>query len=325
MKRLITICFAIAALLFTVSPTAAQSKAPSLDDSTTQQFSITPYVPESVSGLSANNRNLLTSRLNAMLSRMGVLSQIGESRFILTATLATIDKEVTATAPAQVVCKYEVTMSIGDGMDGTLYASAILKVKGVGQSEDRAVATALKQLSPDNDAVKQMVRKACDRIIEYYNRVGESLMARADALCVDGNYDEAIYLISTIPMGCNHYEKAMQKLASIYQKYADFNCTLLLTDAKAAWAANPTTENAAEVVKKLSGISPNASNYKQVSAFIKEVESATKAEIKEEREAERTEATRSYELQKQQISAARDVAIAYAAQQTTGMKYKTLR
>ena len=288
------------------------------------QFNITPYVPESVTGMSANNRELLLSRLNTVLSRTGMLSQLGESRFVLTATVSVVDKEVVNTSPAQIVCKYELSVGIGDGMDGTLYASALISVKGVGKTEEKALANALKQVSPGNEAIAEMLKKGCGRIIDYYDRNAKALMAKADAMCVDGNFEEAIYLMSTIPMGCGYFDESVKKLSTIYQRYSDFNCSRLLSDASAAWAANPTAENAEAVVEKLSGISPNAANYKQVEAFIKKVQGSVESEIEYERNKERTALERENQLEQQRINASRDVALAYAAS-LSKMEYKILR
>lgn len=290
------------------------------------RIGITPYMPKTIAGLSDNNCRLLEGRLRTMLSRNDVLSDYGDSRFVLTAAVSELEKEVLNTAPTQVVCKYEVSLGIGDGVDGIEFSSTMIELKGVGKNEERALANALKRLSADNKAVVEMIKSASIKIIDYYNAKGMALLAQAETLAATGNYEEALYILLTIPSECNVYTEAIEKAQAIYQKYSDNKCTQLLSEAEAAWAANPTPENAEAVVSKLTGISPDASNYAQVQAFINKVGNAVKSEIEYERKKE--DEAIAYERQKEQqalerrhqmelqaLKAARDVAKAYAENQ----------
>ena len=238
----------------------------------------------------------------------------GESKFDFTVTFESVDITIGHGAQEK------------NGYDGIEFASAMIELKGVGKNEERALANALKRLSADNKAVVEMIKSASIKIIDYYNAKGMALLAQAETLAATGNYEEALYILLTIPSECNVYTEAIEKAQAIYQKYSDNKCTQLLSEAEAAWAANPTPENAEAVVSKLTGISPDASNYAQVQAFINKVGNAVKSEIEYERKKE--DEAIAYERQKEQqalerrhqmelqaLKAARDVAKAYAENQ----------
>ena len=86
--------------------------------------------------------------------------------YIVTCSVNVIDKQLTATVPQNWVVEVEVHFFIGNGVDGTLYASTAMTRKGVGASEEKAYLNAIKAISANDKAFKPFFNKGKQRIIE---------------------------------------------------------------------------------------------------------------------------------------------------------------
>lgn len=96
-----------------------------------------------VSGFGSASKTQLENKLRSVLSSRKLLSKAGDSRFVLAAHLTVLEKEVLGTAPTKIAVRLQVNVAAGDGTTGTCYASNELTVKGVGQTEQAALTSAI--------------------------------------------------------------------------------------------------------------------------------------------------------------------------------------
>ena len=111
------------------------------------------YVPQQVDKMSDAARTMLTNKLSQIVAANGFGGSTMNERFIITANLVTLTKDLTATAPPMTALGLEVTFYIGDGIEGTKFASKSVQVKGVGTNETKAYIEAIKQIKT-NDPLK---------------------------------------------------------------------------------------------------------------------------------------------------------------------------
>ena len=95
--------------------------------------------------------------------------------------VSVIDKQVTGTTPAKWLVEIEAHFYIGNGVDGTLYASTAITRKGVGDSEEKAYLSAVKGISANDRAFKPFFDKGKKRIIEELEAIAAMEAAEADA------------------------------------------------------------------------------------------------------------------------------------------------
>ena len=77
------------------------------------------------------------------------------------------------------------------------------------------------------------------------------------------NYDEAIYLLTSIPEVCTDcYEKCMKLTQTVYKQKIDYEGSQLLKQARIEWMNGQDREAANRVADVMNGISPNSSAYK---------------------------------------------------------------
>lgn len=217
------------ALVFCAAGAMAQS-------SEADKIQVAPYVapncgcpPAATKALDAKLRNVITA--------VG-FGTSNTDRFILTAHVSILTEDVTPTAPPMYAYTLSIDLYIGDGLTGNLFASTQVETKGVGPTKDKAYLQALKALNPRDPSIKEFVRIGKDKIIDYYNCNGESILNHAVALANNQDYDAALAELNSIPMACTSlYSRASDLMVEFYTKQAEENNASLLAEAQAIWSA----------------------------------------------------------------------------------------
>ena len=125
---------------------------------------LTPYI-SAETNMAPEAEALLLNRMRQATLKNG-LAAMDNQVYIITTSVNVIDKQLTATVPQNWVVEVEVHFFIGNGIDGTLYASMALTRKGVGPSEEKAYINAIKAISANDKAFKPFFNKGKQRIIE---------------------------------------------------------------------------------------------------------------------------------------------------------------
>jgi hypothetical protein len=242
-------------------------------------------------------------------------------RFIITANIVVLTKDLTETAPPMTALTLAVSLYIGDGIDGIKFASTTLQVKGVGTNENKAYISALKNINAESPVVQGFVTIGKNKIVQYYNTHCNYIINEAKGLVNQERYDEALYKLTSVPEICKDcYTKTTNAVGPIYKKAIDHDCQAKLPQARSTWAANQTVDGANAAGDILSGISPNASGYSNVKVLIDEI-------AKKMKELDQRDWNYQLKEQKQEgdiINAARDVAVAYAQNQPQTFSYNVV-
>lgn len=277
---------------------------------------LTTYIPEQVEGLTPTAQNVLSNKLSQIASLNGLGGSGFEQRFILTANVDVLSKDITPTAPPMQAYTLGVTLYVGDGIDGTLFASESVTLKGVGENETKAYLAALKNLRPDRPEYQKFLDQGKFKIIEYYNSRCDFIIKQAQALESQGSYEEAIYNLMLVPEVCaDCYSKCMDLVGVIYQKMIDHECKRLLAQANNAWNSGQDDNAANNAAEFLSQIDPHSACFNDALAISEKI-------AKRIRELDQREW--SFQMKKYQdnvdsrnaiISAARDIGVAFGKNQ----------
>lgn len=280
------------------------------------RISIVAWVPEQIEGMPAAARANLSNKLSQIITKNGFGGTALDNRFILTANITVLTKDVTPTAPPMQAYTLEVTLYIGDGIDGTLFSTTSTTLKGVGETEQKAYMAALKNLKTTDPKYTDFIEKGKTRIIEYYNSKCDFIIKAAQSLADQNKYEEGIAKLVAIPDACTEcYNKATEAVKVLYQQYIDHECAINLQKAMTIWNAGQDIDAAREVIPILMNIDPKSS----CQAKVKEFENSIAKRVKELDEREwntmQTQLTREYNLEKQSIEAARAIGVAYGNNQ----------
>ena len=231
-------------------------------------ISLVPYIPDDIE-MDNDARRYLLDKLSQIATIGGLAGQGVDNRFIITANVRDISKTVTTTIPKKTALRISFSLYIGDGIDGTLFASANKEVTGIGNEVDDAYISAIRKLPASDKAFVSCVNEGKNRIIDYYDRISESVIASAKTLAAMGDSQGAINKLFTIPMQCIGYEDAQALIADISRQQIEKENQQLLNNARAAWGASPNSQGAETAYEYLSSIqypsSSISSGIKQLS------------------------------------------------------------
>ena len=299
----------------------AQNEKGSAND--VARITLATYVPEGIDKMPDAARSILANKLNQIITQNGMGGSAFNERFIITANVNVINKDLTPTAPPMTAFVLEVTLYIGDGIEGTKFSSTSISVKGVGENETKAYISALKRISPSNASIQNFVENGKSKIIEYYNSKCDFIIKEAQMLVSQDQYDEAIFKFTSVPEVCKDcYDKCMDAVGPIYQKQIDKECKSKLMEATTAWNSSQDSYGADSAGRILSQIDSNAACYKDALALSNEIAQRVKEIDQRDWKFQLKQQQDHVDVEKETIKAATAIGVAYGnGQKTNNMVY----
>jgi len=260
--------FIIISLLFCFSFFAhAQDKT-----SGAERIVITAYIPQPIEGMPEIAVSNLENKLSQIITANGFSGDYNQ-RFILTANISVLTKDITASAPPMHAYTLEVTFYIGDGVSGVLFASTSTTVKGAGETETKAYINALKNIQTTSPKYQSFIENGKNKIIDYYKTNCDFIIKEATVLASTNNFEAAIAQLISIPTASEAcYYKAMDAVIAVYQKYIDKDCQIKLQQANAIWNASQDYESALQAGAVLASIDPDASCFQDIKQLFNKIE-----------------------------------------------------
>lgn len=251
------------------------------------------------------------NKLNRLLTLNGIASSSYLGQFFLTANVTPLTKDILPGPPTQIAATMEFTFYIADYYNQLVFSSTSLTAKGVGTTEAKSYIDAIKHVNLNSPELKRFVAQGKTKIIEYYNTEAPKIMARAKAAAQKKNYEEALFLASTIPAECNYFQDALDLGNEVYQQYIDYTCQENLQAAKMAWVSGPNVYGANAAGEYLSKIYPEASCYAEAESLYNEI----KAKVLDDWQFEMRKYADGVDIEKAKIEAWRTVGTAYGQNQ----------
>ena len=236
------------------------------------QIQVTPYIDESnCSAMPDGICEILTQKLNNIISQNGIQSQMGQSRFVLTCNVTEESKNVLSTSPTQIAYILDLHLYLGDGETGTKYISQSLRTKGVGNTEEMAYRNAIKNMQAKSQQMSNFVRNGNEIILNYYEKNKEKILSSIRS-CIDGkNLEQAAYELCLIPQECSYYNDVQMLLGKVYGKIVENKSSNLFLQAKSVWASEQNETTANQVADLISQIDANSSCYAEAHKFMQSV------------------------------------------------------
>ena len=273
---------------------------------------INPYLPASLS-VDNEAKNLLETKLKEIVSTNGLGGSSIDHRFIITANVNVITKNIIPGAPAKVSQKINVTLFIGDAVSNTVFSSMTLNVIGVGNNENQSFIDAFNNINPGNKLIKEFLEKGNNKIISYYSTQCDFIIKDAETLAKRHQYDEAIYKLALVPQVCRDcYMISQKSIQKIYKQKIDYEGAASLAKAKTIWMTNPDMSGAEQVRALIDSIDPQASCYHEVAPLVKKIRAKILADEKRQWQFEMKQHDDRVELEKRRTDAWREIAVEFA-------------
>ncbi|WP_319591083.1 hypothetical protein [uncultured Draconibacterium sp.] len=293
---------------------SAQNDLGEIDD--LERIALSVIVPYQVEGIPDHAQSLLESRLMKAVTNKGIGSDPYSSPFAITAKMEIVTKDITPSVPPMQAYTFEIYFYMVDNIDQIVLSSTSVPVKGVGQNKNRAYTNALRKLNLDNREFDRFLSSGKEKIIKYYNDRCDVVIAKAQALAAQQQYQDAIFLLSSVPEVCEEcYFRSLEAIAPIYQEYIRLECASYLNSANALFAANPNSTGALQAAEMISLIPATSSCFENASGLINKIE--TKMRSDEDRDWNFRERMwgDQVDLEQRRINAYREVGVAFGENQ----------
>ncbi len=258
--------FLLSILLLCTSFVWAQAQSTDAD-----RITIHAYVPP-YEYITQEASQLLETKLQEIIANNGVADNDGVNRFILTFKINVLSKDIVATTPQRVSQKLGITLMIGDVIEDKVYATKTINAIGIGTSLEKSYIAAVKNIKPQNKDITEFMQLGKSKIIAYYEAHAEEILAEANALAGQENYDDALSLLSSVPDVCrNTYSACSELAATLYEKKINADGNYYYQQAKTAWANSPNREGAEQATAYLSKINFAAQCQPQAERLAEEI------------------------------------------------------
>jgi hypothetical protein len=297
-----------------------QNTEKKLDDS--GRIAIKAYLPTGLGDMPAKAGDALKTRLDRIITSNGIGGTSYDNRFVLSAKIVELSKDFVATTPPVYNYELEVTLFIGDAVEGTLFASHVTEVKGAGNTENSAYMAAVKRIKDKSPEYQEFIDNAKTKIIEYYNSKCDFYLKEAQTLAGRSEFEASIATLTSIPEVCKEcYDKAMDAVGPIYQKQIDHQCKIDLAEARSAWSASQDGSGAEAASYYLGGIDPNSSCFGDAQAFTAQIAKRINELDQREWNFKLKEQQDDVNATQARIKAARDIGVAYGNNQPKTVTY----
>lgn len=192
------------------------------------------HIPE-IEGLSSSSERVLANKLRQICTKNGLAGESYTPRFVIAPDIVVLSKDITPTAPPMIAYTLEVTLYVGDAVDGTIFSSYTKELKGVGKNETKAFLAALKRINTSSPDIKAFLEEGKKGIIDYYNTQCESILSEVNAMSQKKEFDEALDLLLTIPNVCDDcYKKSQSASVEVYKAKMNEECVEFMLAAREA-------------------------------------------------------------------------------------------
>lgn len=233
----------------------------------TEQLYISVVQPER-SEISAEAGKQLERKMTQLLTANGISSQDANNRFVMTAKVDIISKDIVASTPQRISEKIDLTFLVGDVVENKVFETVTIPLIGIGINENKAFIAAINQLKPQNAELSEFLDRAKKKIVEYYAIRCSQIIMQAQKLASGNEYDEAIYQLMQIPDICDCAKECQDLMIEYIIKRNDAIAAQLYNEARARWAASPTQQGASEVADIIAKIPVNTSSESKVNSLI---------------------------------------------------------
>lgn len=205
-----------------------------------------------------------------------------------------------------------IIVSVRNMITNTVFNTIHIFSKGDGYSDIEAKRSAINKINVMDNAYFEFVKVTKSKIFDYYKNNTEDLIAKANTLASQQQFDKALALLSTYPESLPEYVKVSNVMTSIFKKCQDQYCNQILLSAQAAYSRQDYIE-AVELVSMIDVQSSCATQAKiLLNSVKKDMDKLYNDAVKREEEKARSDER----IRTAQINAIKDIATSYFQRQT---------
>ncbi|MDB9989034.1 hypothetical protein OAD88_06700 [Flavobacteriaceae bacterium] len=223
---------------------------------------------EDLEGVPAGALKMLKTKITQMASKNGMGGSESFPRFVMSADIDILTQDITPTAPPKTALTLGVTLYIGDGIEGTVFATEYIELKGIGNNETKAYIQSFRALSPRNKKFNEFIETGKKKIIEYYNSRCDFILKEANTLADQKDFDKSITKLIEVPEVCKDcYDKAMDLSSTIFKRKMENECQENMSKSNSLIAQDKWEEAA----NPIAGYTPDMACYPDVKSLFTKI------------------------------------------------------
>ena len=268
-------------------------------------------VPEQNNELSSNVEATLESKMRQLVTQNGMDGGAKFSNFSIVAGITENDKEILSGLRPLTTLSLNLELFVGNNFTGEKFASTNISLRGSGRTQQKAYSAAFAKINLTNKELVSFLTNAKKKVVAYYESQLPNIIRQAESYSVKREYEEALCLLSSVPVCCNKYDDVEKAMLNIWQEYVNYDCAIKLAKARAVWNAGQNKESALLAGAYLATIDPASSCYGEVIALGDEIYKLIGDEWEFYKELKRGEVA----LEQSRIEAMRAIGVAYGQNQ----------
>ncbi len=262
--------------------------------------------------LDSNTKSILKNKLLSIVSAQGVAGTEYGAIIIVPEVNVTNSSTVEGGMRRIISVDMEITVTIRNMITNTVFSTIQMESSGEGYSYKEAERSAIGKINASSPEYISFVKMAKSRIIKYYETNTTTLVAKANTMASQEQYDEALALLSAYPESLSGYQKVSKAMIEIFSKCQTQYCSQILMSAQAAYSRQD-YEEAAELA---SMVDSQSSCAPQAKSLLSSIKSSLNKEYADAIEMEKEKMMSDERIKTAQINAIRDIASAYFKRQT---------
>lgn len=271
------------------------------------------------------SRNLET-KLQNVLAIQGIADKDYVDRFVFTAKIDVISKDVLPTTPVRISQKMDITFIVGDVIENKVFATKTLSLSEIGTTETKLLISAFSRINAHNEELFEMLSTAKAKILDYYSTNCIEIIERAKTMATMQKYDAAIHYLMSVPNICTECFMQCQSAAeTIYKQKVDYESTVLLKQAQTEWMKQPNADGARAVAPIINKINPYSNVYAQVEELRNEISTKLRDDERKEWEFQMKKYEDSQAFKMSIVEACRAIGVAWGQGQPQSVTKTIIR
>lgn len=285
------------------------------------KIALAVVMPENVDGLDVLQLSKLETKIAQIVTSAGLAASGYYSNFVIYPKLAIYESSIVEGGMQNItVVTVELSLFIKQVDNNILFSTISKQLKGSGYGKATAVTNAISKIPTNDHSFKKFIEDAKSKITNYYELACEGLIGKANTSSQMGKFQEAIATLLAIPEEVSCYKQAQQTAVKVFISQQNAICSNQIQSAKAAIASQD--YNTAFDI--LSRVDPSSNCHKEADRLIQSTATKFDQEQRKQWEFKMKVYNDQVQLERQRISAIRDIAAAYYKSRPQTISYSTL-
>ena len=293
------LCIIVALTNFVVSAFSQNSE--------TETIYLGVFVPEQMEDLNESQLGKINTKIEQICSLSGISSGYTPDGFAIYPVFEIYESETVEGGMQNVYSVKAVMTLFIKQLNGVEVGSASKTYQGFGKSRNQAIVNAIQNINPKEPAFKRLMDTSKEKILDYYRVHCGQMIDKSEMLATQEKYEDAIALLMCIPENVTCYSNVMAQVNKLYAQFAEQRAQYFYSLAQTAYASRDYEKMASAIAQ----ISSKSELYSEAQKLIASVNEKLTAEEKQEWDFKLQQYKDAQKLEKQRISAAKEMAKAY--------------